>query len=201
NVEKSMVRRAVLWREPGSIHAEDHGQVLQGGVVYDAIISALQKGGINSANGVKTHRCHAAGEQHGMLFSDPDIVVAVRHHFFQKLQTRPSRHSGRDAHDSAVFLAKFDHGLSEYILPIRRSAGLSWKCGPSRHVVRTQAMEFFWIAQRGFEALAFLAQDMNDPGLIISLGKLQSANEQRQVVPVDRSKIAESHLLKNQAAA
>src|SRR5439155_9589899 len=63
NVEKSMVRRAVLWREPGSIHAEDHGQVLQGGVVYDAIISALQKGGINSANGVKTHRCHAAGKQ------------------------------------------------------------------------------------------------------------------------------------------
>ena len=68
-------------------------------------------------------------------------------------------------------------------------------------VVRPEAVEFFWKFQRGFKALALFRQNMNDNRAVAGLGKFQSADEQRQIVSVNRAEIADTHLLKEHRAA
>ena len=69
----------------------------------------------------------------------------------------------------------------------RRVAGL--------HVVRPQAVEFFRVLQRGFKALALLRQHVDDDGMVARLGKFQRADEQRQIVSVNRAEVTQPHFL------
>ena len=62
-------------------------------------------------------------------------------------------------------------------------------------------MEFFRLLERGFKALALLRQHMDDNRMIALLGKFQRADQQRQVVAVNRAEITEAHFLKEHRAA
>src|SRR5262245_55736225 len=62
-------------------------------------------------------------------------------------------------------------------------------------------MKFFWILQSGFKSFALFGQYMNDDGLIASLGKFQCADQQRQIMAVNRAEITHTHLFENQTAA
>ena len=62
-------------------------------------------------------------------------------------------------------------------------------------------MKFFRIFQRGFEAFAFFRQDMDDDRMIAGLGKFKRADEQRQVVAVDRPEITHAHFFEQYRAA
>ena len=117
------MRRAVLRRKAGAVHAENHRQILQRHIMHDAIVSALQERGVNGADGMETHRRHARGEQHRVFFRDADVVVTLGHGFFQSLQSGAAGHGGSDADDRVVLLAKLDHRLAEHVLLIRRRAG------------------------------------------------------------------------------
>src|SRR6185369_5547824 len=62
-------------------------------------------------------------------------------------------------------------------------------------------MKLFRILQRRLEPLALFGQNMNDDRVVAGLGKFQSANQEWQVVTVDRTEVPHAHLLENQAAA
>ena len=100
DVEQAVVRRAVLRRKPGAVHAEDHRQILQADVVNDAVVGALEEGGIDRAHRVEAHRRHAGGEQDGVFLGDADVVVAVGHRLLQMLQAGAAGHGGGDADDA-----------------------------------------------------------------------------------------------------
>ncbi len=57
-----MMRRTVLRRKAGAIHAENHGQILKRGVVHDTVVRALEEGRIDGTDGMVAHRGHAARE-------------------------------------------------------------------------------------------------------------------------------------------
>ena len=52
---------AIVGGQTGAVHAEYHRQVLEGDIVHDAIVSALQEGGVNGADRMEPHRGHARG--------------------------------------------------------------------------------------------------------------------------------------------
>ena len=62
-------------------------------------------------------------------------------------------------------------------------------------------MEFFRLLQRGFKALALLRQNVNDNRMVARLGKFQRADEQRQIVAVNRAEIAHAHFLEQHRRA
>ena len=62
-------------------------------------------------------------------------------------------------------------------------------------------MKLLRVLEGGLVTFALLGEHMDDDGPIACLGKLQGADQQRQVVAVNRSQIPQAHLLEDQAAA
>ena len=124
DVEQAVMRRAVVGGKPGAVHAENHRQILQAHVVMNAIVGALEEGGINRADRVEAHRRHAGGEDDGVFLGDADVVVAVGHRLFQMLQAGAAGHGGGDADERVVLLAEPHQRLAHDVLLVRRRARL-----------------------------------------------------------------------------
>ena len=62
-------------------------------------------------------------------------------------------------------------------------------------------MELFGVLKGCFEAFPLLGDDMDDDRLIACLGELERLDQQRQIMPVDRAKVADAKFLEHQAAA
>ena len=131
----------------------------------------------------------------------PTSNVTVGHGLFQMLHAGAGGHGGGDADDRVVFLAELHHRLAHHVLIHRRRAGLGRRRLAGLRVVRPEAVEFFRMLQRGFKALALLRQNVDDNRMVACLGKFQRADEQRQVVAVNRAEIAHAHFLEQNRRA
>src|SRR5205085_2685602 len=60
-------------------------------------------------------------------------------------------------------------------------------------------MKFLGVLEGGFVTLAFGGQDVNNDRVIASLGELQRADQQRQVMAIDRAEITQPHFFEDQA--
>ena len=77
DVEQAVVRRAVVGRQSGAVHAENHVEVLQRHVVEDAIVGALQERRVNRADRMVAHRRHARREDDRVFLGNADVEVTV----------------------------------------------------------------------------------------------------------------------------
>ena len=68
-------------------------------------------------------------------------------------------------------------------------------------VVRSETVKFFGLAERGLKPFSLFRQHMDDDGGVARFGKFQNAGQQRQVMPINRAKVANAQLFKNQTAA
>ena len=150
---------------------------------------------------MKAHRRHAGGEDDGVFLGDAHVVITVGHRLFQMFHAGAAGHRGGDADERVVLLAEFHHRLAHHVLIHRRRAGLGGGRFAGLHVVRPEAVEFFRKLQRGFKAFALLRQNVDDDRMIAGLGKFQRADEQRQIVSVNRAEIAHAHFLEENRAA
>ena len=150
---------------------------------------------------MKTHRRHTGGEDDGVFLGDADVNVTVGHRLFQMLHAGAGGHRGGDADDPAVALAKFHHRLAHHVLIHWRRAGLGRGRLAGERVVRPEAVEFFRLFERGLKTLALLRQNVDDNRMVARLGKFQRADEQRQIVPVNRAEIAHTHFLEQDRRA
>ena len=98
-------------------------------------------------------------------------------------------------------MAEFDHGLAEDILPVGRCSGLDGQRGAGGNIIRSEAVELLRVLERRLVAVALLGQHMDDNGPVAGLGELQRADQQGEIVPVNRAQVAQPHLLEDQAAA
>ena len=96
----------------------------------NAVVGALEEGGINRHNRVKAHRRHAGGEDDGVFLGDAHVVVAVGHRLFQMLHAGAAGHGGGDADERVVFLAELDQRLAHHVL-IHSAACRVWRAGVS----------------------------------------------------------------------
>ena len=77
DVKHAMMGRAVISRQAGAIHGENHIQVLQRDVVNNAVVSTLKERGINCTDRSVPHGRHACRENDPMLLSDAHVEITV----------------------------------------------------------------------------------------------------------------------------
>ncbi len=150
---------------------------------------------------MEPHRRHAGGENDGVFLRDAHVVITVGHRLFQMFHAGAAGHGGGDADERVVLLAKFHQRLAHHVLIHRRRAGFGGQGIARLHVVGAGAVEFFRSLERGVKPLALLRENMNDDGMVAGLGKFQRADEQRQIVSVNRAEITHAHFLENNRAA
>ena len=70
--------RAVGADKAGAVDGEADGQALDGDVMHDLVVTALQEGGIDGAERLVAFGGEARGEGHRMLLGDADVEGAIR---------------------------------------------------------------------------------------------------------------------------
>ena len=80
--------------QAAAVDGEDHRQVLQGHVVDQLVVGALQEGRIDRDDRLQALAGEAGGEGDGMLLGDADIEVAVGYCSAKRTMPEPSRIAG-----------------------------------------------------------------------------------------------------------
>src|SRR5205814_80283 len=106
-----------------------------------------------------------------------------------------------NADDGIVLLTELHDRLAENVLPVGRCAGLGRGSRTGLDVVGAGAVEFFRVLNGDIVASAFLGKDVQHDGRVGDFRVFQDANQQRQVVAVNRPDITQAHFLENHAAA
>jgi len=116
NVKNPMVGCPVPSHQAGAVQTKHHREVLEGHVVDDLVVPALEEGGIDGAVGGKSFGGHPGSQGDRVLFGDAHIKTAIRkglHHVFQGT----ARWHGRgNPYDIFVIPGKFHQGMPEDIL-------------------------------------------------------------------------------------
>ena len=197
DVEEAMVRGAVITAEAATVHAQAHGQVLDGHVMHDHVERALHEGGVDGEEGLQATGGEAAGKQRSMLFGDAHIEIAFGDFLFEDAQTGTARHGSSDGDDFLVFLGEVGDAAGEDLRVGRFVAGGGFA---GFAVVFPEAVEFAGIVEGRGVAAAFFGDDVQDHRLFLRLEELKGLNEQRDVVPVDGAVVADAEFVEERAA-
>src|SRR4030095_8247346 len=68
-------------------------------------------------------------------------------------------------------------------------------------VVGPEAVEFLRVFQGSLKAFALLREHVDDYRMIAGFGELKRADQQRQIVYIDRTEVTHAHFFEDQAAA
>ena len=106
DVKQAVVRRAIIAREPPTIHAQAHRQALQCHVMNDHVVGTLHEGRINGQKRAKSFGSETTGKQCGVFLGDADVEVAVWKFLFEDFQLCSAGHRGGDSDDLRIFFCK-----------------------------------------------------------------------------------------------
>ena len=88
--------RAVCTDNTGTVDGEQNRQVLQGNVMYQLVVSALQESGVNRHDRLDAFARQTACKGNGVLLGDTDVEIAVRELLFKLNQAAALAHGRRD---------------------------------------------------------------------------------------------------------
>ena len=89
DVERAVVGGAVVPDQPGAVHREGDVEALQGDVVDDLVVGALEEGRVDRADRLRPLKRQPRGEQDGVLLGDADVVVLLGALVGELLQAGP----------------------------------------------------------------------------------------------------------------
>ena len=130
DVEGAVVRGAVRAHDAGAIDREQDRQVLEGHVVDDLVVRALQEGGVDGDHRLEPFCSETGGERDRVLLGDADVVIALGEALVKLAPVpEPSRIAG--------------------VMPTRRAS-----CSAMSHSHRPKTWVKVGLARRGFDAAA-----------------------------------------------
>ena len=159
-----MVRRAVIPRKPGAVHAEGDIQVLQGDVVNDHVIRPLHEGAVDRKKRFQPACGHTTGKKRGMLLGDADIIAPLGVALGEIDQARARRHGGGDGDDLVIVIGEVRQLCAEQ-LGISRGGGGDGLAGVE--VEFSKPVEFVGLFQRRRVAFALLRENVQDDRLVL----------------------------------
>ena len=195
DVKRARVGRPIGPDQPGPVNRKANGQVLQGDVMDDLVIAALQKGGINRAEWFQARRGHSGGKGHAMLFGDAHIKHPARKAFGHDVQPRARRHGGGNPDDARVIFGLDRQGLA-------KDGGIAGRIGPGFGLFAGADIEFGdamifvgAVFSRGI-AFALDRADMDQHRTRgTGAGGAQHGQQLGHVMPVDRADISKAQFL------
>ena len=162
----------------------------------DHVVGALHEGGINREKRFQTLGGQTAGEKRGMLFGDADIEVTIGMGLGEVPQAGAAGHGGGNGHDLLIRIGEPGQRFADDLGIGGRGRGR----GLTRlRLVLAQPVEFVGLFDGRLVALALLGQDMQENRLLLVLEKFESADEQGNIVPVDRAVITQAKFFKDHA--
>ena len=93
--------RAVCTDNTCTVNGEQNRQVLQGNVVYQLVVSALQESGVNRHDRLDAFACQTASKGNGVLLGDADVEIAVGEFLFKLNQAAALAHGRRNGQPNA----------------------------------------------------------------------------------------------------
>ena len=127
-----------------------------------------------------------------MFLGDADIVVALGHFLFEDLEFRAAGHRCGDRDELRIIFCDVGDGAAEEVRAGRRVGGGG---GAIVDLISAEAVKFPRIVERGLVAAAFFGDDVKDDRLVERLEVFEGADQQRDVVAVDRAEVAEPEFL------
>ena len=116
--------RTVRADDARAIDGKQNGQVLQGDVVHQLVVAALEEGGINGDDGFHAFASQAAGKGHGVLLGDADVEIAVGELLFEFNQSAALAHGGGNRCQSGICRRLVAQPFAEHLRIGRFGGGL-----------------------------------------------------------------------------
>ena len=187
------MRLAVFTNESRAIETEDDRQRLNGDVVNDAVVRALEERRIDRDHGTDSTCCQSSRERDRVRFGNADIKKASRISLCEQVGARATRHRRGDRDDLVVLRPELDESLAKDPLIGRRRRRMT-KLARRRVVVRRKRMPFLE-ALTGRKALSLLRAYVHEPGTAQVAHRGEGLDHRVDVVAVDGTEIPKAELL------
>ena len=109
--------------------AKRTGRLLDGDVVHDLVIGALQERRIDRRERLEAFGRKAGGERDAVLLGNADVEGARRKFFLEQIDAGAGRHRRGDGNDLVVLARFLDQALAIHFL-IGGRAGFDFCCAP-----------------------------------------------------------------------
>ena len=189
---------AIGTHQTGTVQRKHDRQVLQGHVVDELVVGALQEGRIDCHHGLQALAGQARGKGHGVLFGNAHVEVTIGEAALELDHARALAHGRRDAHQTWVGLCHIAQPVAEHLREggFGRGAGLDQA---DRGVKLARAVVGHGVGLSELVALAFFrdhVQELWARALVEQLDDVfQRGDEGFEVVPVDRADVIETEFL------
>ena len=193
DVVQAHVRLAILADHARAVHAENHRQLLDGDVVDDAVVGALQERRINGDHGPHALRGESRRERRRMRFRDADVEEPLRPLFLEDVRPRSRGHGRGDGDEVGVLGRELRERVAEDLRPLRRP-GVHGLQPAGDGIVWRASMILFEIGLGQREALSLLRNHVHDAWPLERLHDVEGVQHLGDIVPVNRSEIAEAEL-------
>ena len=187
--------RAIGTDQTGPVQGQHHGQFLQGHVVDELVVRALQKGGINGHHGFYALAGQPGGKGDGMLLGNAHVVIAVREAPMKLHHARAFAHRRGDAHQALVLRGHVAQPLAKHL----GKGGLGGGGGRDNADLRVElarAVVSDGVHFGQLVALAFFGDHVQKLRAVQLADVLQRGDEGVEVVPVDGADVVEAEILK-----
>ena len=164
DVEKAVVRGAVVAGEASAIHAEGDIEILQRDVVNDHVVGALHEGAVNRNEGFHSLRGEAAGEKRGVFLGDADIEKPVGMALRKMDEAGASGHGSGDGGDLVVCVGEVGEFFAEEF-GVGRSGGGDGLAGIELEF--SEAVELVGLLEGGRVAFAFGGENVEEDRLVL----------------------------------
>ncbi|EKY09651.1 hypothetical protein HMPREF9120_00356 [Neisseria sp. oral taxon 020 str. F0370] len=181
--------------DAGAVDGKEHGQVLQGDVVHELVVAALQKGGVDGDDGFDAFAGEAGGEGDGVLFGDADVEIAFGKASGKFDEAAAFAHGGGDGGEAGIGFglvaqpAAEDFGVGG-TRGGRGGGGFGGGWGFADGVV------FDGVVFGEFVALAFFGDDVQELRAFSAPQLGQGFDEFADVVAVDGAGVGEAEVFK-----
>ena len=194
DVECARMGRSVGAHKAGAINGKTDRQTLQGDIMDDLVIGALQKGRIDRAERFHSRRCQSGGKGHAMLFGNTHIEHPLGMSLCKHIETGSRCHRRGDGDDSAVPAGFFGQRVGKYLGVARgtrfgfgKSTGFGIEASHSMILVGT-------VLRRGIACTLARDRVNEDRAIGDALEGAQNRQKLGKVVSVDRADIGKAHV-------
>ena len=185
----------------GAVDGEANRQALDGDVVHDLVVGALQKRRIDHRERLHPRARQPGRERHRVLLGDADVETSIRELLGEQVETRPRRHRRRHRDDARVPLRLRHQRLGEHLGVARRlRRRLRLLAGHDVELADTVILLRRRLRRRVPSPLLGHHMDQNRARLPRIADVLQDRKKMLQIVAVQRPDIEETQLLEQRAA-
>ena len=201
DIEAAGVGAAIRTDQSGPVDRKAHRQILDGHVVDNLVIGALEECRIDGAEGAHALRGKAGSKGHPMLFGDPDIKGLFGMGLGKSVDASAGRHGGGNRADTRIAVGELGERFSENILIGRRSAAGPLVLFAGDNIKLGDAVIFVVRFFGKFIAFALFGDDMDQAGPFRSVANIfKDGNQMLEIVAVNRADIIEAQFLEQGTA-